>query len=1208
MSAGPLVALFSQHHDPSGILPADLLVEAAAESGHRAIALLDLASLRSAPSFLEACRKCSVHPLLGMTLAISLHPERDSSRHRDVFDLIPGGGTEGPRNDHEWVSLLALDPVGLRRLVSLGEKSDNTPDRALPLELLAESTEGLHLILGPPGSILERVVSGRRSWGSARYLEPLLSLFPPARTSFGGLYIGPDDRALALRVSRLEKLPVKVAPLAVQWTAYRNDRDRFWGLAKATLSEIGPPYDPDSSLILENPSEIQVALQGMSGALSRVGKISHGETDLSRHYHSAPPSYPSPRGTDTHSFFWTLGQETAISTGHINRPEYKDRLYEEFQFFKQTDWPTLFLFLWDLRRRVGLPPGTLRVSEDWIATSLFAHILGLSRVDPIRSGLPFHSRPLECSPRESLVLEVECPHGWEKHLLTAAEESIGDSKATLLKDPPHRPSLELLRAGTRILSSWEELGFAGNRPEHPPSLPRHLSEDEDSGDSSLTLHLSGRAIGFLPSDDDSGSRVLAFDAKDRRLLGGLNLVLRPNPLLTLATSGRYRGIPETGDPAKPSHESVTDWIELHEGRVYYGKPYADDSGPFEIMGMSASFARLLTLPESMGYRPLLWKWIVESPPSTLSDLADLLALAHLWSFWSKRPVYRARAFSKPFEETSSANPPWWDYWEEFSKRSSLNSRIASRLSTCLEKETRGTGGWVLYRETLDRALVESLGWNAAKIEEFLILPNDPEALEEEEDFHPFNLEDRRGFLEFLGHPNPLPSRVAFLRKAADILAAIDGFLSDPAAWGSLTSYLYPQELDERRTLYRILKDMGCDVRVPRHSDSIPFAMSREPRSLTLGLTDLFGVGPQIASELSKGRRYRTPHDLFVSHPEIVESSGFTAWLRKTDHLLHLHLVENLIHLGFFDRFGSDRIRLLDQARTRFQRKREKQEALQQTLFQIEGLPLSTDPFPSRETEGLEPKKPIEWELSGVRMPLSGTPLRRFGGEIPNRWIETDKEDLTVSGIRIGWVYDVEVFALPTTSDRLEESRAPDGLSVHFLLHTENGACLVEDREGNSLAVLPDETIPEPRLDGHRIHLRDPLCLVVDTVPKPTKGNPRIPAYRSMAVESIADLVARQEIWAGVRVIVEDPKPVLFEEIEKLAGFFSLDLGESSVLLEVAGPDSLNPITLLRRKRKVFHPQAVVASEVLVSRLRQTPGVSNVEIVPRQTPLFKPEEE
>ncbi|MCA9450583.1 MAG: hypothetical protein KC931_25905, partial [Candidatus Omnitrophica bacterium] len=384
---------------------------------------------------------------------------------------------------------------------------------------------------------------------------------------------------------------------------------------------------------------------------------------------------------------------------------------------------------------------------------------------------------------------------------------------------------------------------------------------------------------------NGGPVTLSFGPADREALGGINLILRSKPLLTLASSARYRGATESSSVSSSEKESMTDWIERKGGRVFHGKPFSDDTGHFEILKRSASIVRLATLPESVGYRPLLWKWIVEAPPTRLEELANYLALAHHWSFWSGRPTYRARAFSEPFKGGAGALPPWWDIWESFRQRSGLDSRVAARLSSHLEKETEATGGWFLYREPIERAISGAFEWPIQQVGAFL----DP--TREWGGEGGVTPEIRNAFLEFLGHPNPLPERVESFKKAGEILAAMDAFESDPAAWATLTGALYPNEPDNRRTLYRLLRSRGVRIVPPRHFRATPSPRSGDPAMIELGLTDLYGIGPQIAAELSREVECRTLHDLFTAAPTERNEVDFSEWLRTHERHLNRSIVE-----------------------------------------------------------------------------------------------------------------------------------------------------------------------------------------------------------------------------------------------------------------------------------------------------------------------------
>ena len=1210
---GPLVALRSCHHKPFGVVPPEVLVQAASDAGYRVAALADQGTVRGAPAFVAACEERSIQPVVGMTVLLSL--EGDSGRQEPVDVLSLGESLlfnpSGRRREE--VLLLATSREGYQNLLRLKEAIDNLGGNNLPPDRLLGFQEGLFLVAGLPGTSLEAVVSGYSSWRPVSPLKPLLSSWPRQRIAFGGLRTDSGEGTIARQLARLKDIPAKLPPIAIAHAAYRNQNERFWGIASQMGREGNPQALPSGcSFVLENRDSIGRAHQGLSRSLKMVEKVAPRESNPSEWLRCTTPVYPSPRGTDTTSFFWTLAQEVAISTGHIRMPGGKERLYEEFQYLKQTPWPGIWLILWDLRRRMGFPPGTLRLSSEWICSSLFAHLLGFTRVDPLRERIIFSPEGLETSPSGGFRVQVEVPMGWEDDLLRSAESLFGEGHVKTLREEEGPTRDDLIPAGYRLLPNWEELGFPGDRPVEVPPWPSYISERRKETDThSQFLLLSGTNLNHAFAVHPGGHTLVEASPVDAVHLGGTVLECVTNEAQTLSATPRYRGIVENEPVSTGPHESLTEWIESHKGKLFHGKAYADDTGRFDLLAQSSCLFRLVSLPSSIGYHPLLWWWIQRTSPKNLGDLADLLALSWHWTYWAQRPSWRTTATQRKHPLVQEEErPPWWDEWSQFAESAPLQPRLCGTLSSAIETNTRETGGWLLYEDQIDRVLEQAFVLSPDQRRHWLSCESGPrESLVGSSDgAQLWDVRVRSSFLRFLGNPFPLPPRTFFLKKSEELLAAAASFADDPAAVVAVLSFLFPKETRERREVYSLLRERGVQLNLPCLSGVVPFDITPEKNQLTLGLLNVLGIGPNIVSELcGKRERSASIHEVFkVANKAAVPA--WENWLKKhANRSVGWQTLSSLIRLGMCDAFLEDRSELVRKARHHLSRRARKTNTVQQTLFHLESETGATLPEEENAWNIAAMEHLPRWkhELDCLRFGASGTPLEDLRGLVPDRWIEgtTTLETGSSPWMVVGWVHEVDMFF----SEDGEPPEDSENLWMTFNLFTNRGKYRLVDREGHLSSQLP---VPRPdflRLDGHRIHLREPWVLLCEIRLAAQTNGTLPPIYTIEDGETLNDFGAGSADRSEILVFFESCPTDLPSSLDDLLHWFEFPEAPSSVHLTFAISESASLSVLgrrsLRRLVRRLGTREVVPAGILLRMLEGLPGVEKVVSLPDQVPLF-----
>jgi hypothetical protein len=1180
------------------------MVQSIRDAGFEIAALADKLTLRGVPAFLEACDKTGVHPLVGATLPVGPLQRVSNENPIDVLSLRESMESSS-RDPREPAVLLATSRRGYRNLIAILDRYKESGADTVGIDLLLKNRDGLFLIVGIPGSPLAGVVAAERPWTSVAWIEPLLKGWSRARLAFGGLYPLRDEVRTARILARLKQLPVSLTPIALTVAAYRNETERFWGMVKSLRKGVRPRSRGSSLRLVENREGMSRNLQGLSRSLRLVEKLSIRESDLSDTIRCSPPIYPTPRGADTPTFFWTLVQEAAIATGHIRTHGGKDRLYEEFQYLKQTPWPEIWLILWDLRRRLGLPPGTVRPTDEWVRASLSAHLLGLVRVDPLRERIPF--QPFGAwNPEKGFEVEVEAPLGFESEIEEAATALLGEGRVGVCVPPPNSSTSDLQRYAGEILTRWEELGFTGDRPAAPPPLPAYLREKADPPiPERFNLLLSGAPLGRLFPTSGKGSSFLEIELDDALKLGATVFRFQSPPSQTLAAASRYRGEPEAPPvPAKRGAESITEWVEDHRGEAFQGEAYADDTGRLEVLGYSSCLLRLLTYPGSVAYRPLLSEWIRRAAPKNLGTLANLLALGWHWSFWSSRREWKSIAVRRPNPLTSvEASPPWWPEWERFLESSQLGSRMAGMFGAALEKATEPTGGWLLFHEQLSAAVEEGLGLSSSDTERWLRFDN-LEEIEEPSDPKPtkiWELKVRQYFRSFLGGVTNLPSRLEFLKKAEALLSAAEGFSRDPVATTVLLSFLFEEESPERREVYEILKERGSRISLPNVIDAAPFDRSAGPGNLILGSQNVLGVGPKIAEILAPGWNTleTNPKRLFepTTGPNRLSGSDWLA--ERARRPVDWKNLSRLIQLGMCDGFGESRAALVEKARRLLRKRSESGGAVQQTFFGLADGPSQTE----REEEKawdrcLDPSySRLNAELDSLRFCVERHPYELYGEAVPIGWLKEAQR--SESRWARGWVHEIDLF----DSSEEEPETASRKVWMTFRLFAQGASWRVVDREGLLADCFP-ETIPEEiGLEGKRIHLKTPWNLVCEIHRPAAPCAPEYETFDLLDAEPVDEILSRAVLWAGIVVRLGEATPELQMGLEEAFACFAHDREGRSIPISFEIAEGVFRKGPLRRLAGRFAGLRLVGSSLVVRALGRLPGVEEARAIPSQKPLF-----
>ena len=419
------------------------LAQAAAELGHRALALTDHDGVWGAMEFAQACRSFGVRPIVGCELTI-----------------------QGPRDQRFHLTLLVESREGWRNLCRhLTEAHRDTrpvPGRealppTLPLTSLEQRPEGLVCFSGCTrhGALAAHWggAAGRRRAADAAAAEALGRRLAGAfgRDRFRIELQRPfwrSDRARNRWLSDLaERLGVRCvatgdvhmhdpsrAPLQDALVAVRLG---------ATLEETEPERRGNGSGHLATPAAMAARFADHPEAVAESGRIAERlEFDLTRDLGYRYPGSEDP-GADR-----ALAEicRARLEHRYAGEPEHREarkRLEDELGLIRSLRLSGFLLLHYDileLAREVAaevrgagsvrsvLPPGRGRGSS---VSSIVCYLTGLSHVDPVRNGL-FLGRFLNEEIAEAPDIDLDFPRDIREKLIPRVHERYGRDRSALV--------------------------------------------------------------------------------------------------------------------------------------------------------------------------------------------------------------------------------------------------------------------------------------------------------------------------------------------------------------------------------------------------------------------------------------------------------------------------------------------------------------------------------------------------------------------------------------------------------------------------------------------------------------------------------------------------------------------------------------------------------------------------------------------------------
>ncbi len=733
------LAVRSHHSFLEGSASPRTLAEEAARLGIASLGLCDRNGLYGAVAFLAAARRAGVHPVVGVELdtvdagrirllarsrrgyhqlcrtisAAQLAGAKGQPRLR-IAGLAPSSSPPqpSPRLRRRYVqppsrpralrSTAGPFPEGWPSLPSTRELVEAPPAVVDPADL----DDCVALAGGPESAIVEALIAGDRR--AARELAARL------REGFGadraGLlltnHLHPADRWLVGEVAELAAaagMPLVASNTPVHAT--RDDKpllDVLTAIRHRTTLDRAAAHGlllPNTEHRLLGEAALRRRIGGHPEAFDQASRIASQcalDLDLSE---ARFPGFPVPEGETPFSVLYGLCQEAVRRRYRPLTPEVARRLQTELDVIERTGLAEFFLIVHEIMewaREHGIP-GQGRGSA---ADSLVAHLLGITRVDPIAHNLLFE-RFLHVDHRGTPDIDIDFSTDHREQVIQHVYERYGAERTGMVANVvTFRPRLAVREVGeamgfpttiidrlSRSLDAWHEgdvedaletagLGSSTTATALPwrrfldivkaiEGTPRHLS-----------IHVGGMLVTGEPLSDVvpveraamEGRVVVQLDKDDVEDLGLIKMDLLG--LRTLSAVAECLDLIEATHGARPD----LDALSLDDPRVYAMIRAVDTIGLFQI--------------ESRAQQQALF----QSQPRDFNDLIVQVAII------------------RPGPIQGNAVNPY------LRRRQGLEP--VSYLHPSLEPILSETLGVILYQEQILRIVMDVAGYSAAEADRF----------------------------------------------------------------------------------------------------------------------------------------------------------------------------------------------------------------------------------------------------------------------------------------------------------------------------------------------------------------------------------------------------------------------------------------------------------------------------------------------------------
>lgn len=572
--------------------PVDLL-EFGKTQRFQSMALTDRGNLFAALKFYQhAVDRAGIKPVIGMEVPV----------------------LDGDSPGHLYPVLLAMDSVGYRRLVSLSSRLNDGLRDALAVEDLLEETQGLAMLCGGCGGILDspfRDPASREElagqlkevWGDRFHLE----------VHYHGLEEERDYNRFALELAPRFSIPL----VATDPGGFVHDDQTR---AYEALQSLGPgqaQIRTGKIWRLRTAEEMCRLFRERPEALTAAYELSLKLNLELRFDGICLPSYPVPAEYSEELFLRKLVRERLPPASRSGVDPYQERADAELAVIEEKKLSGYFLVIWDLVRQARTNQWMTGPGRGSACGSLVAYLLGITEIDPLEYQLPFE-RFLNPERQGLPDIDVDVSHLHR-----------GDLLKWLAQRHPEQTAVQIVAFGTfRPRASLRDAArFCGldSRDRDLDTLVKKIGDTDDQllrlgggGKSShldrlvtprleetvsiarkllgrmrsVSIHAAGTVLvpkerqPWLPliQRDDTPLPLAAFDMKDLDRMGLVKLDILSLTTLTVVADALFR-----------SRRRITfRELDLHDAGVYKEISRGNTWGIFQLesTGMREFFRRL----------------------------------------------------------------------------------------------------------------------------------------------------------------------------------------------------------------------------------------------------------------------------------------------------------------------------------------------------------------------------------------------------------------------------------------------------------------------------------------------------------------------------------------------------------------------------------------------------------------------------------------
>ena len=366
---------------------------AAAEFGHKAVAITDHGVMYGVVDFYRECKNWGVKPIIGCEVYVAAGSRFDKSHDNDStrYHLI----------------LLVKNEIGYKNLIYMVSKGFTEGFYTKPridLELLREHSEGLICLSACLAGYIPRLIQAGEYEKAEEHAKEMDRLFGRGNyyleLQYHGIEAQREVNEALIDISNRTGIPL-VATNDVHYLKKTDAENQAVMMCIQTNSRIadGRPFGFETDeFYFKSTEEMENLFSSVPQAIENTCKIAdmcNFDFDFSRLY---LPRYTPETGEKPEEYLRRLAYEglekrvaegAVVFTAEHPREEYVERTEYELSVVAKMGYSEYYLIVWDFiaaAKKMGIPVGPGRGSG---AGSLVAFLVGITDVDSIKFGLMF---------------------------------------------------------------------------------------------------------------------------------------------------------------------------------------------------------------------------------------------------------------------------------------------------------------------------------------------------------------------------------------------------------------------------------------------------------------------------------------------------------------------------------------------------------------------------------------------------------------------------------------------------------------------------------------------------------------------------------------------------------------------------------------------------------------------------------------------------